>query len=107
MSHNALGPQFKPPEPRHGFIYEPDVSAQVNQYEPGQYYLYNLSVHHQKRGQGVGTRFMHGILAEHDRAGTQVSLHTSRPELKKWYGSMGFEPVAEEQLGTRMTRSPR
>ena len=107
MSHSALGPQFVPPSPREGFVYEPDVSAQVHEFEPGHYYLHNLAVHHEKRGRGIGTRFMHGILAEHDRAGTQVTLHTARSELQKWYGKMGFEPVGEEALGTRMTRRPR
>lgn len=103
MSSKVLGPQFAP---RTGEVEEGHVRAIVNEWSPGQYYLRNLSVHPEHRGQGVGTRFMHGILAEHDRAGTTVSLH-ARKGLHKWYGSMGFEPVAEDTFGTRLTRRPR
>lgn len=107
MSHRALSSQQFSTAPREGYVSEPDVSAQVNEWEPGHYYLRNLLVHREKRGQGIGTRFMHGLLAEHDRAGTQVSLHTARPELEKWYGTMGFQKTGEDEIGTRMTRRPR
>jgi predicted N-acetyltransferase YhbS len=93
--------------PRTGLVHERDVSARVNQIEPGHHYLYNLVVHHERRGQGIGTRFMHSLLAEHDLAGSKMTLHTAKPELEKWYGSMGFEAEGKDDLGTRMTRHPR
>jgi predicted N-acetyltransferase YhbS len=94
-------------QPRTGYVNEKDASAHIHQIEPGHHYLANLSVHHERRGQGIGTRFMHDLLREHDLAGSRVTLHTARPELVKWYSSMGFEPEREEELGTRMTRRPR
>jgi predicted N-acetyltransferase YhbS len=93
--------------PRTGWVHEKDVSAHVHQVEPGHHYLANLSVNVDRRGHGIGTRFMHSVLAEHDLAGSRVTLHSARPELEKWYGSMGFEPEGEDALGTRMTRRPR
>lgn len=93
--------------PRTGDVREPHVSAIVSQFKPGQYYLRNLRVSEEHRGKGVGTQFMHSLLKEHDAAKTSVSLHTARPELVKWYGSMGFEPEGEDAFGTRMTRKPR
>lgn len=105
MSRDALSPgQFAP---RTGDIHEPHASAIVSEVKKGHYYLRNLSVPEEHRGQGIGTQFMHGLLKEHDIAGSRVTLHTARPELVKWYGSMGFEPEGDDDFGTRMTRRPR
>jgi GNAT superfamily N-acetyltransferase len=105
VSHEVLSHQFN--KPRVGDIREGPTSAIVSQYEPGRYYLRNLSTVPEQRGRGLGTKFMHGLLAEHDKAGTSLTLHTARPELEKWYGSMGFQSEGEDIFGTRMTRKPR
>jgi predicted N-acetyltransferase YhbS len=105
MSRDALSQQQF--APRIGDISEPHVGAIVSRVEPGHYYLRNLSVSSKHRGKGIGTQFMHGLLKEHDVAGSRVTLHTARPELVKWYGSLGFEPEGEDDFGMRMTRKPR
>jgi N-acetylglutamate synthase-like GNAT family acetyltransferase len=104
MSHQALSPQQFP---RTGDVTEPDVYAHVHEFKPGEYYLRNLSVNPDKRGGGIGTKFMHGVLAEHDKAGTSVTLHTARPALVKWYGGMGFKAEEDDMFGTRMRREPQ
>ena len=96
-----------PTAPRTGDIEAPHARAIVNEYKPGQYYLRNLSVSPEHRGHGIGTQFMHDLLSEHDRAGTQVTLHAGRPQLMRWYNSLGFESEGEDALGIRMTRKPR
>lgn len=97
----------KAPPPRTGEVSHGPVSARINQVEPGHHYLYNLSVHPDLRGQGIGTQFMQDIITEHDKARSRLTLHTARPELVKWYSRMGFESEGEDVLGTRMTRRPR
>jgi len=105
MSREVLSHQFD--APRTGELHEPHVTAHVSQFQPGHYYLRNLSVSPDYRGQGIGTRFMHHLIREHDRAHTSLTLHTARPELVHWYGAMGFQSEGEDLFGTRMTRAPR
>jgi GNAT superfamily N-acetyltransferase len=95
--------------PRTGEFGDEHVMVHVHQFKPGQYYLRNLSVHPNYRGEGIGRRFMKSITDEHDRNGSKLVLHTAQPGLVDWYKTMGFKPTEYDDFfkAQRMEREPQ
>lgn len=87
----------------------PDVSAHIwPSPRNGTTYITNLSVQHEKRGQGIGTEYMKKVSAAADEHGESLELGILRPELQPWYESLGFREVGTNPImGTMLRRDPR
>ena len=86
----------------------PGVSAHIwHSPRNGTTYITNLSVQHDKRGQGVGTEYMQKVSAAADEHGQALELGVQRPELQPWYERLGFREVGTNPvMGTMLRRDP-
>ncbi len=69
-------------------------------------YLHGLYVNPKFRGLGEGKSIMSEVMADADREGIVLSLHT-RPDLVPFFEKFGFQAHDEQKFGLYMTRQPK
>jgi 2'-5' RNA ligase len=73
---------------------------------PGTAYLHGLYVNPKFRGLGEGKSILSEVMADADRDGIVLSLHT-RPDLVPFFEKFGFQAQEEQKYGLYMTRQPK
>lgn len=75
------------------------------QREPGKWYLHQLQLAGDVRGQGLGRRLLEQILAEADRAGAPVTLSVLKANpARRLYERLGFIAIGEDAIEIHMSR---
>lgn len=72
---------------------------------PGTAYLHGLYVNPKFRGLGEGKSILSEVMADADREGVVLTLHT-RPDLAPFFEKFGFQNEGEQKFGLYMTRQP-